>query len=160
MSNGGSEEWYLGNSNIFIFYDYSKACFLPAQSSLLLDDVIYDLNDVDRNSNKVDSLQFPLRYEEILGTIRAGFWTNLQRALMDTMGTWVSTVVLCFILNFDDMTSPSTCFIADFITLEIQVLLPVRDIVQKFAPNDVIADVPRDTAFNLRADGTKTNCFS
>ena len=159
LANGGMEEWYLGNSNIFIFYDFSVACFLPDRSSLILDDVIYDLNDLDRNSNKVDDSGFPLPYQATLGTIRAGFSTNLQGVLMDSVGTWVSTVELCFSLLMDSITSPNTCFQADFINQEIEDLLPVRDIVQKFDPEVFVSDVQRDTAINVVPNATKTSCF-
>lgn len=159
LANGGTEEWFLGNSNIFIFYDFSVACFLPDQSSLILDDAIYDLNDLNRNSNKVDDSGFPLPYGGTLGTIRAGFSTNLQGTLMDSVGTWISTVELCFGLLMDSITAPNTCFQADFINQDIENLLPVRDIVQKFDPDVFVADVVRDTAFSIIPNATKTSCF-
>ncbi len=159
LSNGDTTEWLLGNSNIFIFYDFSVACFLPEQSSLILDDLIYDLNDLNRNSNKVENSGFPLPYESTLGTIRAGFSTNIEGVLMDSLGTWVSTVELCFNLLIEDITSPNTCFQADFINPEIENLLPVRDIVQKFDPDAFVSDVVRDTAFNIFPNATKTSCF-
>ncbi len=159
IANNGDQEWFLGNSNIFVFYDHSVANFRPDTSCLLLDDLIYDLNDLDRNSNNVENSGFPLPYEADLGTIRAGFSTNVEGALMDTLGTWVSTVKLCFDLLMEDITSAETCLQADFINDEIESLLPVKDIVQEYDPNVFISDVPRDTAFNLIPDRTLNSCF-
>jgi len=118
FANGSNIEWFLSNANVFLFYDFSRACFLPTQSSLLLDDLIYDLNDLERTSDTTSVPGFPLPYGPTLGSTRVGF----------------STVELCFVLKFDDITDPSTCFITDFMNDETQALLPVSDIVQRFDP--------------------------
>ena len=159
FANGSNIEWFLSNANVFLFYDFSRACFLPSQSSLLLDDLIYDLNDLERTSDTTSVPGFPLPYGPTLGSTRIGFSTDQRGVLLDTLGTWVSTVELCFALKFDDITDPSTCFITDFMNDETQALLPVSDIVQRFDTQLLFVDIPRDTAINIRPDGTRTSCF-
>ena len=159
FSNGSNIEWFLSNANVFLFYDFSLACLLPEQSTLLLDNLIFDLNDLVRTSDTTSVPGFPLPYGATLGSTRVGFSTEQQGVFLDTLGTWVSTVELCFTLKFDDITDPSTCFITDFMNDETQAVLPVRDIVQRFDPDLVFVDIPRDTAFNIRPDGTRTSCF-
>ena len=159
FSNGSNIEWFLSNANVFLFYDFSLACLLPEESTLLLDNLIFDLNDLTRTSDTSSVPGFPLPYGLTLGNTRVGFSSDGQGVLLDTLGTWVSTVELCFALKFEDITDPSTCFITDFMNDETQAFLPVRDIVQRFDPDLLFVDVPLDTAINIRPDGTRTSCF-
>ena len=126
---------------------------------MLLDDLVFDINDLVRTSDTTSAPGFPLPYANTLGSTRVGFSTDQRGVLLDTLGTWVSTVELCFALKFDDITSANTCFIADFMNDDIQALLPVNDIVQRSSADVLFVDVPRDSAINLRPDGTRTSCF-
>ena len=87
FANGSNIEWFLSNANVFLFYDFSRACFLPTQSSLLLDDLIYDLNDLERTSDTTSVPGFPLPYGPTLGSTRIGFSTDQRGVLLDTLGT-------------------------------------------------------------------------
>ena len=111
FSNGSNIEWFLSNANVFLFYDFSLACLLPEESTLLLDNLIFDLNDLTRTSDTSSVPGFPLPYGLTLGNTRVGFSSDGQGVLLDTLGTWVSTVELCFALKFEDITDPSTCLL-------------------------------------------------
>lgn len=160
IANTGTESWYLGNSNIFIFYDYSIGCFIPDSSGILLDELIYDVNNLALNAQKNENTGLPLPYGNTLGSIRIGFNANDNGLLLDSLGTWYSIMRLCFTLEVDDITSSSTCFQANFVDDEILMFLPVVDIVEAYNEDPTMTvGVPRDTAYNIIPDATLNSCF-
>lgn len=160
LSNPGDVEWYLGSANIFVFYDYSAACLLPEESFLLLDEAVYGLNNIALNAQKNENTGLPLSYSATLGSLRLGLNANNFGLLMDTSATWHSVVRLCFELQFDDIFSVNTCFEANFIDEQIQMFLPVVDIVENYDRNPaLVTNVLRAEAQNLMANGTRNSCF-
>ena len=103
ISNQGTEPWYLGNANILIFYDYSVACLVPSQSGILLDDIIYDINNLELTSQKNENTGLPLPFANTLGSVRVGFNANDFGLLLDSLGTWHSIIRLCFQLEIENI---------------------------------------------------------
>lgn len=160
LKNAGKNEWYLGSSNLFLFYDYSSACLVPEESFLILDEGIYGLNDIALNAQKNANTGLPLSYAATLGSLRLGLTANRRGLLMDTSGTWHPIVRLCFDILFDDIYSEFTCFQANFINDQIQMFLPVVDIVETYDdnPNEVI-NVVRTEAQDIIPNATRNSCF-
>jgi hypothetical protein len=157
ISNQGTQPWYLGNANILIFYDYSVGCLLPSQSGILLDDIIYDINNLEQ---KNPNTGLPLPFANTLGSVRVNFNANDFGLLLDSLGTWHSIIRLCFQLEIENITDPSTCFQASFLNDDIAPFLPVIDIVEAYNPDPTMTvGLPRDTAYDLIPDATFNTCF-
>ena len=137
LSNASNSEWNLANYNIAIFYDAEVACL--GSDSLLLDDIVYDPARTDVITSAAGT---PLPYEDSLGFIRVSLSANSLGVLMDTLGTWVPTMRLCFDLKIEDITSPNTCFQLDVNSNELRMVLGVPgNIVQEGDPNSLPQDV-------------------
>lgn len=155
LRNGGDEEWILSNYNIAIFYDTSAACF--SDFSLLLDDGIYDPSITNIETSAFGT---PLPYEATLGFIRAGLSANMSGIVMDTLGTWVSTIQLCFNIKLNPITSPATSFQVNFNSAALQPVIGVPpNIVQEWNPNIFISDVAVGQTFDNLPAPTLSSSF-
>ncbi len=155
LRNSGEEEWILSNYNIAIFYDTSAACF--NDFSLLLDPGIYDPNITNIETSAIGT---PLPYEASLGFIRAGLAANMAGVVMDTAGTWLPTIRICFDLKLQPITSPNTSFQVNFNSSSLQPSLGVPpNIVQEWNPGAFISDVMAGQVFDNLPAPTLSSSF-
>lgn len=145
----------MSNYNIAIFYDTSAACF--KDFGLVLDDVIYDPSITNIETSAMGT---PLPYESSLGFIRAGLSANAAGVVMDTIGTWIPTIRLCFDVKLDPITSPNTSFRVNFNSDVLQPLIGVPpNIVQEWNPDVFISDVAAGQIFDNNREPTLSASF-
>ena len=110
LSNSGPKDWILANFNISFFYNAKVACY--RSDSLLLSDVLYD-NGINDAIAMESGTGIP--YEDSLGFIRLGLSSTEQGQTIRADSTWIPAIRVCFDLKIGDITSPSTCFEANFL---------------------------------------------
>lgn len=155
IQNGGKQPWNLANYNLGIFFDAKAAKYL--NDSLILDDVIYDQSVTSFVSSVKGS---PLSYQDSLGFIRVGLSSNDFGTLVDTLGTWLSTVRLCFQIKFTNITSPGTCLQMNFVNLELRNTIMVPpNILQRSDSISLAKEVTQNLIFDNLADRRLNSCF-
>lgn len=160
ISNGGQEEWDLANYNISLFYDASAACY--KSDSLIAPSTLYRGNVIDGIIGNGQISGSGLPYEDSLGFLRLGlsFVVGGEGATIDTLGTWLSTINLCFDLKLADITATNTCLPINFNTPSIQTALGVfPDIMQQWSSTNMTQEVVLNTQEDILPNATRTSCF-
>ncbi|MEL6388642.1 MAG: gliding motility-associated C-terminal domain-containing protein [Bacteroidota bacterium] len=162
IANAGTAEWIIGTYNLGLFYDANVACY--RSDRIIADDIVY-AHSVRSQITSTTLTNLP--YRDSLGFLRIGLSPEDQpadldslRILLDTLGTWVPTIEICFDLKIDDITSPETCLSAEFVTDEIGAPLMIpENIMQEWAGAFVLIDVVVDELIPLTPDRMRNACF-
>ena len=162
ISSANGVEWILGSYNIIMLYDARVACY--RSDTLLLNDILYDYGV---NTDITSTTQSNLPYRDSLGFIRVNLTSLDQAAIFDTartrldsLGSWESTIGICFDLKFDNITDPTTCMQLNFSSPELQSALSIPpNFMQEWAGGLIFVDVDDGTLFDIIPDRTLNSCF-
>lgn len=162
LANGGNVAWIIGSYNLILLYDARVACL--RSDSLILDDILYDYGV---NSDIISTTASDLSYKDSLGFIRVNLTSvdqsasfDTARALLDTIGSWKSTVRLCFDLKIMDITDPTTCMQINFSSQELQNSLSIPpNFMQEWAGGLIFVDVTENELTDVTPDRTRNSCF-
>jgi len=162
ISNGGNTSWLLGAYNLIVLYDAQMACY--TSDSLVSEDIVYS-HIVQDQITSTDRTALP--YRDSLGFLRINLSPEDQPASLDTLrdvidtaGTWVPTIRLCFDLKFTDITNPETCLQMDFASPDVQseLMFPINT-MQEWAGAFVLIDVDPLNLESLIPNRTRSSCF-
>ncbi|MFT6807422.1 MAG: gliding motility-associated-like protein [Saprospiraceae bacterium] len=162
ISSANEVEWILGSFNIIMLYDARVACY--RSDTLLLNDILYDYGI---NTDISSTAKSDLPYRDSLGFIRLNLTSLDQAAIFDTartrldsLGSWESTIGICFDLKIDDIIDPTTCMQLNFSSPELESSLSIPpNFMQEWAGGLIYVNVDDGTLIDIIPDRTYNSCF-
>jgi len=159
LSNPGTESWRLFAYNFNLFFDASVASFV--RDSVVSDQHVSESDPISRVIPTGVVMNSGLPYDSI-GFLRISISEIIsgQGQEFEPNSPWISISQICFFIDLEDITDPTTCLAINFGTDQIRTATGARpDIVQETDPVDISRDLTPVDRLDVMPDRSFNSCF-
>jgi len=159
LMNPGTESWRLFAYNFNLFYDASVASFL--RDSVVSEQHVSESEPISRVIPTGTVVNSGLTYDSI-GFLRLSVSEIIsgEGQVFEPNSDWISISQICFFIDLDDITNPTTCLSINFGTPQIRAATGARpDIVQETDVVTISRDLLPVERIDVFPDRTLNSCF-